>query len=46
VIVEAAKVGIAEKTLRNAFRYKLGGAFQRACYGGPIIWELPKETVQ
>ena len=46
VIAEAAKAGIAEKTLRNAFRYKLGGGFQRAGYGGPIIWELPQETVQ
>jgi putative DNA primase/helicase len=34
VIAEAAKVGIAEKTLRNAFRYELGGAFQRAATAG------------
>jgi hypothetical protein len=46
VIAEGAKVGIAEKTLRNAFRYKLGGAFQRSGFGGPVIWELPMATVQ
>jgi putative DNA primase/helicase len=46
VIAEATKVGIAEKTLRNAFRYKLGGVFQRAGYRGPVIWELPKGAAQ
>jgi hypothetical protein len=45
LIATAAKAGIAERTLRHAYK-SLGGTPQRMGFRGTIIWELPKETLQ
>jgi putative DNA primase/helicase len=45
VIAEAAKMGIAERTLRYQFK-KLGGVSDRMGFGGTVIWELPREPLQ
>ena len=47
VIAEAAKAGIAERTLRYAFK-GIGGAPERHGKGRDhfVVWELPKEFVR
>ena len=42
LIASAAKAGIAERTLRYAFK-KLGGTPERMGFKGPLVWELPRE---
>jgi RecA-family ATPase len=48
VIADAAKQGIAERTLRYVYRTTIGGVAERHGKGKEhfIVWELPKATMQ